>query len=390
MTDSTTHKQSILHERCFRITALEEGERLDKVLAGRLPEFSRAHLQDWIRNGAVQITGARGADGENGAEGTSGVGTHRVCSPAHRLSAGVTLTLNPPPITDSVDLGADSAFAAALPFSILYEDEDIVVIDKPAGLVMHPAPGHSSGTLSQALLARYGGGQASLGGRVRSGLVHRLDKGTSGVLVAARTALAWNALARDFAAHTTERRYLALVCGAPSLVRGVVRGQMARDPRTRQKMAFTTKGGRESETRYRVRSGFGGGVAALLEARPLSGRTHQIRLHLSACGHPILGEDRYSGRHCQRVVEERLGYRVARPLLHAWRLSFSHPASGEAMRFHAPPAADFIRALTTLTELTELTERTELTDAYAGDGGDVMDEILNPPTNPTNPNESQR
>ena len=325
----------------FQVAENENGRRLDSVLAARHPEVSRSRLQNWIRGGAVTVS----VDASDVA----------VTSPAHRLVAGATLTLTPP------SPGRAELIAAPTPpLAVLHEDEDIVVINKPAGVVMHPAPGNRSGTLSQALRARYGDEQMNLGGEIRGGVVHRLDKGTSGVVVAARTARAWRELTRAFAEHAPERRYLALVCGTPSPARAVVRGRMTRDPNARQRMTLTSGKGRESETRWRVRETLAGGGAALLEARPSSGRTHQIRVHLSACGHPVIGDDRYGGRRLQRDAEALLGYRSDRPLLHAWRLGFRHPADGAAMDFRVAPPADFVRALGALNgDVDSVTDSSE-------------------------------
>jgi 23S rRNA pseudouridine1911/1915/1917 synthase len=215
-----------------------------------------------------------------------------------------------------------------IPLEVLYEDDDFLVVVKPAGMVVHPAPGHSSGTLVHALLGR-GGSWSSTGGAARPGIVHRLDRGTSGLMLAARSDAAHRALSTQLATRTLSRTYLAIVRGRPVPEAGAVEGAIGRDPRERKRMAVV-EGGRAARTRYRTvesRSRY-----SLLEVDLDTGRTHQIRVHLAALGHPVAGDETYGGR---RPGEPR------RPMLHAARLRLRHPRTGEALEFEAPPPADF-------------------------------------------------
>jgi len=215
-----------------------------------------------------------------------------------------------------------------IPLEVLYEDEDFLVVVKPAGMVVHPAPGHSSGTLVHALLGR-GGSWSSAGGEARPGIVHRLDRGTSGLMLAARNDAAHRGLAAQLAMRSLSRTYLAIVRGHPRSEAGAVEGAIGRDPRDRKRMAVV-KHGRAARTRYRVletRAGY-----SLLELDLDTGRTHQIRVHLTALGHPVAGDADYAGR---RPGEP------ARPMLHATRLRLVHPSTGEQLEFSAPPPPDF-------------------------------------------------
>jgi 23S rRNA pseudouridine1911/1915/1917 synthase len=215
-----------------------------------------------------------------------------------------------------------------IPLEVLYDDEDLVVVVKPAGMVVHPAPGHSSGTLVHALLGR-GGSWSTAGGEARPGIVHRLDRGTSGLMIAARSDAAHRDLSRQLATRTLSRTYLAIARGRPPAPAGVLEGPVGRDPRNRLRMAVV-EGGRTARTRYRLleaRSGY-----SLLELELDTGRTHQIRVHLTALGHPIAGDAEYGGR---RAGEP------GRPMLHAVRLRLRHPRTGAAMEFEAPPPRDF-------------------------------------------------
>ena len=225
--------------------------------------------------------------------------------------------------------------AEPIALDVLYEDADLVVLDKPAGMVVHPAPGHRSGTLVNALLAR-GGEWSSSGGRPRPGIVHRLDKGTSGLMLAARSEAAHRGLAAQLADRTLSRTYLAIVGGTPSPPSGVLEGPIGRHPRDRVRMAVV-EGGRPARTRYEVVERRAGHTLVRCELE--SGRTHQVRVHLAAFGHPVAGDELYGGRPAsgQRPALAE----PARPLLHAWRLRFRHPASGAEMSFESEPPADF-------------------------------------------------
>lgn len=214
----------------------------------------------------------------------------------------------------------------AIPLDVVYEDEDLVVIDKPAGMVVHPAAGHSSGTLVHALLGR-GGSWSSAGGQARPGIVHRLDRDTSGLLVAARNDMTHRALAAQLAERSLSRTYLAIVRGRVKSEAGTLEGPIGRHPRDRKRMAVVA-GGRAARTHYEVAERLRGHT--LLRLRLETGRTHQIRVHLSTFGHPIAGDREYGG-----------GSPPARPMLHAWRLKLRHPKTGGELSFEAEPPADF-------------------------------------------------
>lgn len=216
----------------------------------------------------------------------------------------------------------------AIPLAILHDDRDLVVVDKPAGMVVHPAAGHQEGTLVHALLG-LGGEWSALGGRVRPGIVHRLDRGTSGLILAARSDEAHRALVAQLAARTLSRTYLAIARGGVAGDRWVADGPVGRDPRNRLRMAVV-EGGRPARTHFQVLERRGGHT--LLQCDLETGRTHQIRVHLSAMGHPIAGDDLYA--------RTRPGD-PSRPMLHAWRMRFRHPGTGAEMSFEARPPADF-------------------------------------------------
>jgi 23S rRNA pseudouridine1911/1915/1917 synthase len=234
--------------------------------------------------------------------------------------------------------------AQPMPLAIRFEDEHLIVIDKPAGLVVHPAPGNPEGTLVNALLAHCGESLAGIGGVRRPGIVHRLDKDTSGLLVVAKTELAHRALSRDFAGRRIERAYSAFVWGVPVPSAGEISGNIGRSPSNRKKMAVLPEGrGRSAVTRYRVERRYAD-HAALIECRLLTGRTHQIRVHLAHGGHPLIGDPVYGTRAGRAVA--RFGAPGAaisafpRQALHARLLGFAHPAAGEKLRFESPLPAD--------------------------------------------------
>jgi 23S rRNA pseudouridine1911/1915/1917 synthase len=227
------------------------------------------------------------------------------------------------PETEEVDPAPE-----AIPLTVVYQDRDLVVVDKPAGMVVHPAIGHATGTLVQALLG-LGGPWSTVGGTARPGIVHRLDKGTSGLILAARTDAAHRALAAQLADRTLSRTYLAIVRGGLAQDSALLEGPIARHPRDRLRMAVV-EGGRAARTRVEVVERRGGHTLVRCDLE--TGRTHQIRVHLAALGHPIAGDDLYA--------RPRPGD-PTRPMLHAWRLRFVHPRTGEAIELEAPPPADF-------------------------------------------------
>jgi 23S rRNA pseudouridine1911/1915/1917 synthase len=232
----------------------------------------------------------------------------------------------------------------SIPFPILYEDEDLIVLDKPAGLVVHPAPGNQDGTLVNALLAHCGPGFTGIGAERRPGIVHRLDKDTSGVMVVAKTQLANDALTTAFATRDLDRAYLALVWGIPQPPSGEIEGPIGRDPRDRKRMALVTRGGKPALTRYRTLRVWQSSLA-LIECRLATGRTHQIRVHLSNKGNPIVGDPLYLRRvpNAARTMESPLRGQFLdfpRQALHAALLGFKHPRTGQALSFQAPLPAD--------------------------------------------------
>ena len=284
----------------------ESGLRADLALAGRAG-IPRAQARRWIDEGRVSLNA-------------------QPCRAAQRVRSGDVLEATPPPLAPS------DAVPEAIPLAILYEDADLLVIDKPAGLVVHPAPGHARGTLVNALL-HHCRDLAGVGGVERPGIVHRLDRGTSGVLVVAKNDAAHAGLAAQFADHSIERVYLAFVRGAPQAESGAVDRPIGRHRTDRKRMSVRTARGRAARTRWRVLERFPSSCSSLLEVRPETGRTHQIRVHLAASGLPILGDPSYGGA--------RAGERgLERPALHAALLGFTHPRTGLRLRFETPLPPD--------------------------------------------------
>jgi 23S rRNA pseudouridine1911/1915/1917 synthase len=296
-----------------------DGVRLDRAVA-LLADVSRAVSAALIAGGAVRV------DGEVVAVGKT------------RLAAGAELTID----TAAIPVAEPPRADPAVEFAVVYADDDVVVVDKPAGLVVHPGAGNADGTLVNGLLARFpdvaGVGGADAGDR--PGIVHRLDAGSSGLLVVARTDAAHRSLLAQFAAHTAGRRYVALVWGHPDAAHGIVDAPIGRDPGDPTRMAVVTDG-RPARTEYEVVERLGDRIrTALLSCRLETGRTHQIRVHLAAVGHPLVGDTTYG--------ERRATLGSARPFLHAAELSFDHPASGERVTFASELPADLAALLATL------------------------------------------
>ena len=222
--------------------------------------------------------------------------------------------------------------AEAIPLTVLHDDGDVVVIDKPAGLVVHPAPGHATGTLVHALLG-LGGRWSTAGGEARPGIVHRLDAGTTGLMLAARTDAAHRALAAQLADRSLSRTYLAIAAGDVARQAGTIEGPIGRDPRDRKRMAVI-EGGRAARTRFAVEER--GRLATLVRCDLETGRTHQVRVHLAGIGHPVAGDRVYGGARAAALA--------ARPMLHAYRLRFRHPTTDVEMSFQTPPPPDFVEA----------------------------------------------
>ncbi len=292
-------------QELFATTAPAHAPRLDAWLARQWPAFSRARWQKSIAAGLVAINGrpARAADA---------------------VQAGDKIEATAPPLVTP----APDAQPESIPLDILHEDNHLVCINKPPGLVVHPAAGHWQGTLVNAIL--HHSAAVSAGSHpLRPGIVHRLDKDTSGCILVTKTDAAQTALARQFADRTATKTYLAVVRGKPRAAQGVIRGAIARHPVHRQRMTVTTRtGAREAETAWRMLATTG--KLSLLECRPKTGRTHQIRVHLKHIGHPIAGDRVYGG-----------GADFPRQLLHAWKIAVTHPATGEPVAFEAPVPEDF-------------------------------------------------
>jgi 23S rRNA pseudouridine1911/1915/1917 synthase len=303
----------------FDVAEDTAGQRLDRYLADQVPELSRARAQRLIRAGDVTI------DGETAAR------------PAELLAVGQRLELVLRPRVPDRSVEPED-----IPLSVVHEDDDIAVIDKPAGMVTHPAPGHDTGTLVHALLHRYGDRLAAFSDSARPGIVHRLDRGTSGLIVVALNDRAHAALAAQFAERTVSKEYLAVVYGTPAAAAGTIDAAIGRDPGDRKRMSTRARRGREAITDWEVEESLAG--FALLRARPRTGRTHQIRVHLAHLHHPIVGDADYAGRQWRGVPEGRIRSAVrdfARPALHAHRLQFDHPSTGRRLSFETPPPEDF-------------------------------------------------
>ena len=293
----------------------EMKERLDSVLAARHPDFSRARLEGLIKAGFVTVNGVPAAKA------------------GQKVAPDDVIVLTIPPPVPAQPEPED------LPVSVIYEDDDIIVVDKPAGLVVHPAPGHFSGTLVNALL-HHCPSLAGIGGVARPGIVHRLDQDTSGVMIAAKTQRAMDVLAKEFASHANmEKTYLAIVHGKPVPAEGRIENMIGRSPFDRKKMAVVERNGKIAITRYKLlATDKDAGLSAVL-CDIETGRTHQIRVHLASIGHPVAGDVIYGRSRLDKLVSPP----PMRQLLHAWRLSLKHPVSREQMTFEAPPPDDFMQ-----------------------------------------------
>jgi 23S rRNA pseudouridine1911/1915/1917 synthase len=305
-------------------TATAAGERLDLLIA-RAAGVSRTRAKALIETGNVALgaTTIREAD--------------------YRVKPGQAFAITVPAPESAVPM------AEQIALRVLYEDDDLLVVDKPAGLVVHPAPGHFGGTLVNALLAHCGASLSGIGGVRRPGIVHRLDKDTSGLMVVAKNDAAHRELSRQFATREAGRTYIAAVFGAPRPAKGAVEGAIGRDPRNRKKMAVVARGGKPAKTMYRVLKTYGASVpqagrptgllASLVECKLATGRTHQVRVHLAHLGHPVIGDPLYARAKASR--ERAFGPAAAavaalkRQALHAAELTFHHPGSGLIMSFNS-------------------------------------------------------
>jgi 23S rRNA pseudouridine1911/1915/1917 synthase len=300
-----------------RVPAALAGERVDRVVA-MLTGLTRAEVSELVDDGAVQLRG------------------RVVTSRSAKVAEGDELEVDvPPPV---VAAAAEPEPDVDVP--IVYEDDDVIVVDKPQALVVHPGAGNARGTMVAGLLARFPE-LAGVGETERPGIVHRLDKGTSGLLVVARTPAAYESLVGQLSSRTVERRYLALVWGCPDPATGMVDAPIGRSRRDPTRMTVSSSG-REARTRYEVQRAFTQPMAAaLLECRLETGRTHQIRVHLAAIGHSIVGDPRYRG--------SRAAFPAPRTFLHAHALAFDHPATGERVSFSVPLPADLEAVLARLS-----------------------------------------
>jgi 23S rRNA pseudouridine1911/1915/1917 synthase len=306
----------------------EGSARLDRVLAAHLAELSRSRLKSLILAGSVTV------------------GAAPVRDPAYHVAKGDTIIIEVPEAADA------EPEAENIALDIMYEDDDIIVIDKPAGLVVHPAAGHATGTLVNALIAHCGNSLSGIGGVRRPGIVHRLDKDTSGLLVVAKNDRAHQSLSAQFADHgrsgAMERGYLAFVWGVPNRPRGTIDAPIDRHPHAREKMAVR-EGGREAVTHYEVLEAFSGRdgkpAASLIACRLETGRTHQIRVHLAHIGHPLMGDSVYGPHYKTKASHLGAESRAAlsalgRQALHAYLLVLEHPGTGETQRWESPLPGD--------------------------------------------------
>jgi 23S rRNA pseudouridine1911/1915/1917 synthase len=309
----------------------DAGTRLDRFLTAHAGDLSRSRLKQLLLEGEVRV------------------GAATIKDPAYRVKSGDRVELRIPVPRPARPAGQN------IPLNVVYEDDQLIVIDKPAGLVVHPAPGNEDGTLVNALIAHCGSSLSGIGGEKRPGIVHRLDKDTSGLLVVAKTDKAHRKLSEQFADHGRTgpllRGYLAFVWGVPEPRRGTVDLAIGRDPKSREKMAVLPTG-RRAVTRYALRERFAGDhrlpVASLVECRLETGRTHQIRVHLTRIGHPLLGDQVYGTGYKSKVSQlgedaKRVLSRLKRQALHAYQLGFEHPVTKKAVLFESPLPADLLK-----------------------------------------------
>ena len=286
-------------------------KRLDILLTARHPDFSRSRIKGLIEAGFVKV---------------NGIVTYKA---GRKVSENDIIEVEIPPPVPAEPEPED------IPIVVIYEDDDLLVIDKPPGIVVHPAPGHQTGTLVNALL-HHCPGISEVGGRARPGIVHRLDQDTSGVMTVAKSAKAQLALAKAFASHDgVEKTYLAIVHGAPNPQAGRVENKIGRSPFDRKKMAIVETNGKAAITEYRTLSRCG--ALSCVECRILTGRTHQIRVHMASLGCPVAGDKVYGNTKRDGLLSPP----PQRQLLHAWRLKLPHPATGEPMSFEAPLPSDW-------------------------------------------------
>ena len=332
LTDADEEEIVLGQPLTLRVTISPEaaGGRLDKTLAEAATDLSRARIQALLSRGQVRLGG------------------RQITEPSAKAQAGIYVLTIPAP-------APALPRPQAIPLTVLYEDGDLIVIDKPAGMAVHPAPGTPDGTLVNALLNHCGASLSGIGGVARPGIVHRIDKDTSGVIVVAKTDVAHQGLSGLFAAHDIDRVYVALVRGAPYPAKATIETQLGRSQSDRKKMAVLKTGGRTAITHYQVAQTFGPKekpLAARVACTLETGRTHQIRVHLASKGHPCLGDATYgAGAPALSVRAAMAQAGLARQALHASVLGFVHPATGQALRFESPLPKDMAALEANLSRL---------------------------------------
>jgi 23S rRNA pseudouridine1911/1915/1917 synthase len=320
------------------VTIKEASTRLDKFLSAACPDISRSRIQQLIAQGMVSLAGCVITDA------------------AHKVKPNEKWEIRIPAAAPT------HMIAQHIPLDIIYEDNDLLVINKPAGLTVHPAPGHPDSTLVNALLAHCGASLSGIGGIQRPGIVHRIDKDTSGLLVVAKNDAAHHALSAQLADRSLSRIYQALCWGSPSPEKGSITGNIGRSPRNRQKMAVVKAGGKTATTHYTLQEKFLSGGASLIECKLETGRTHQIRVHMAHVGHPLIGDPVYGQSTTTRLkptttckidaqTKEAL-LQFKRQALHAFVMGFIHPRTQRRMEFHAPLPPDLQELIAALRKGT--------------------------------------
>lgn len=302
-----------MERKRFEAAKEEAGIRIDKYLSQQVPDISRSYLQKVIKDGQVTVGG-------------------KAVKANYKVAGGDVIEMDLP---EAVEPEIEPE---RIPLDILYEDADVILINKPKGMVVHPSAGHSSGTLVNALLYHCQGELSGINGILRPGIVHRIDKDTTGVLIACKNDRAHNALAEQLKEHTITRWYRAIVCGNVKEEEGMVDAPIGRHPTDRKRMAVVKQGGKEAVTHYQVLERFGG--YTYIECRLETGRTHQIRVHMTSIGHPLLGDEIYG--------KMKSPFRLEGQTLHAMVFGFLHPSTGEYMEFQAPLPSYFEHLLKVL------------------------------------------
>jgi len=305
-----------------------EGQRIDRLITNCIPDRSRTFIKRLIEQGYLAVNDSI---------------QRTIVEPSYRVKLGENFILGIPEVADLELIGEN------IPLNIVFEDEELIVIDKPAGLVVHPAPGNRTGTLVNALIAHCGESLKGIGGVRRPGIVHRLDKDTSGLLVGAKTSRAHQSLVTQFSERSVQRAYIALVWGVPKKKSNLIDANIGRSPHNRKKMSVRNTGGREARTKYRVERIFSANAACMVKCQLETGRTHQIRVHLAHIGHPIIGDVVYGGG-TTRARKESLGgdahtavTALGRQSLHAFRLGFMHPVTGIEHQFESDLPSELIK-----------------------------------------------